>query len=550
MVQLRQSILAGFRLRKVEQGIPILDRVQETYAELQRLSGEMDDSDLKVAEDQWDVLLLLAEALEHYVAQSSHQAAAVRTLAQDYETILQPLIEWHSAVETALQSLQPPRNASTSMLKTNIAHIVELHHECEQRCSVLADLIELDYTLRENRGRPNRDSLTVKQVITMLADINSRCEATLLAHFEAMEHGVHIDDLSDAYRLRSGHFIQWCAGQRVAADIHTETLSSVANAELVISKYEREKPQQQQRLSELESVWLELEASHADLRGITPASELASTLRELGWLIAQRSSRVDALVDQQQYQQSLISQWLEFGKQVFPWLGSSILSLALFKFGRSLEDSQACQKELEEFREQQTSAASTISYLQSLQSNLAENAPQDAAAAQIVALLTQTLTVSWDELQSTMNARSEAIQHALSKHQQLLAARNTFIDEAHILHPLLQNVLGTAQRLAAHDFMQPSDEEKAELTRLFDIYESHSHNMHSLLASSDILTLFGTVAISTGFLSIEVCHSKYIMSSLFTCISGDPSALATIRRIACTSTRKTIGCSHTSSSAR
>jgi hypothetical protein len=82
------QVLSSFRARKVEQaralshfvlsaprladaplqGIPILDRVQELHSELAAAERTTDDADLKVAEDAWDVLLLLVEAVERNTA--------------------------------------------------------------------------------------------------------------------------------------------------------------------------------------------------------------------------------------------------------------------------------------------------------------------------------------------------------------------------------------------------------------------------------------------------------------------------------------------------
>jgi hypothetical protein len=60
---------------------------------------------------------------------------------------------------------------------------------------------------------------------------------------------------------------------------------------------------QQQRLSDLQTLWSTLETSPgADLRLLTPATELASALREVVWLAGQRSSRLEAVREQREYQ--------------------------------------------------------------------------------------------------------------------------------------------------------------------------------------------------------------------------------------------------------
>eukprot|EP00698_Gefionella_okellyi_P014810 TRINITY_DN4122_c0_g1_i1.p1 TRINITY_DN4122_c0_g1~~TRINITY_DN4122_c0_g1_i1.p1 ORF type:complete len:2095 (+),score=667.61 TRINITY_DN4122_c0_g1_i1:230-6286(+) len=495
-VEQQLQILAAFRLRKTEQGFPLLDRVEGFSAEIEQLVGDDDSADLKVAQDLWDKLLMLMEATEHNAASRAQKRAAGSALLRDYAATVTPLITWRDVTDNTLRALQVPRNATVIALTANLVHIANLQRECEARVGVLADLIELNATLCENGTPLERDMPSVRSCISSLADISNRCNAAFTAQLSAMESALHNDDLLDMYRLRAGHFVQWCATQRVAIDTGADTAVAVAT-------YEREKVPQQQRLQELESVWLELEATNLDLRALTPAAELASTMRDLGWLAGQRSSRLEAVKERQDLLASMSSQWLEVASQVFPWLGSAVLSLALFKFGRSLEDAVACQKELQEFREQQTAAATTISFLSSLNTQLHDQAGSEHTLASFVNVLSKLVSISWDELQRIISVRTDAVQQWIEKFQQLVAARQSYIDEAHVLHPLLTNVLATAQRVAKHDFLSTSDVEKEEVNQLSILYEQHTPRVHELLASSDILALYGTVALSQGFLSLE-----------------------------------------------
>jgi hypothetical protein len=151
--------------------------------------------------------------------------------------------------------------ASVAAVEASIATVRRVAFEAADRASILLAVGELDATLRENGGATPRTAPSVRECINSVTEVCTTADQTLAQLLASLESASRVDDSVSLYRLRAEHFVQWCAAQRVAVDVRAEGTAGAAAQQQALAAFERERATQQQRLSDLEAAWLELETS-------------------------------------------------------------------------------------------------------------------------------------------------------------------------------------------------------------------------------------------------------------------------------------------------
>jgi hypothetical protein len=181
---------------------------------------------------------------------------------------------------------------------------------------------------------------------------------------------------------------------------------------------------------------------------------------------------------------------------------------------------------LQDFADQQAAAAATFSFLHKLYESLTEPGPAAAPpATALIAILDQTLSVSWDELRGVTDARGAALTHAAARTDTIAQMRSRYLDEAHAVHPLLQRLMPTADRLSRVDFgsVPVNGPDSADLRGVALTREEYAPRLRALRHAEAVLCLYGTRGIASGFLAADDIGSLFSSLSLTCCVLIIPS---------------------------